>query len=288
MNSIKYIITLLIISPIWSKSQVYPAGTILPYYFDINPDTVLNIIGNNSPTEYYNLDVNNDLINDFKFQSVGAGGLGGGTHYINITPLNTNSFIRFGRKDSTWHAFYSYWMYTPLAKPLQVGDSVNSMVSVWKNTMLYLTDNTGSAGSYTQPQDWINPNDLYLGLKYQNATDTIYGWVRVNCPSMWQCTINDFSFSKCINACVGIKEHERAKTLKIIPNPSNSKIRLVFDTEIKKAEIKVINELGQIVYMDDIDGKLECVLDLENYVNGLYLLEVKGENKACRGKFVKE
>lgn len=195
----KRLFLILVCLPIFTEAQVYKAGTVYPYYYDINPDTLLNITGNNSPVENYFFDVNNDLINDYRMQAFGLGGLGGGTHYINFTALNSNSYIRFGRIDSTWHSYFTYWMLTSMAKPLTFGDSINSKLSVWSNASLYLTDNSGSAGSYTYPNDWISANDLFIGLKHQTSSDTLFGWIRVNCPNAYRCYVKDFSVSKCVN-----------------------------------------------------------------------------------------
>lgn len=195
----KKLIFIFILLPFIGKTQVYQAGTIFPYYYDIVPDTLMNIIGNNSPTENYYFDVNGDLTNDFRIQAYGAGGLGGGNHSITFTPINSNSYVRFGHTDSTWHNWFSYWMLVPVAKPLQFGDSINSGLSSWVNGGLFLYDNSGSAGSYTNVQDWASTNDLYIGVKYQNLSDTIYGWIRVQCPFASRCYVKDFSISKCVN-----------------------------------------------------------------------------------------
>lgn len=270
----KYLIVVLYILSFQIKAQVYPAGTIFPFYYDINPDTVLNIIGNNSPTENYFIDIDNDLTNDFKMESAGGGGLGGGTHYINIAPLNSNSFVRFGRVDSVWHNYFSYWITTPMAKPLQLGDSINSLKSIWKSSALYITDNSGSAGTYTYPMDWIEANDLYIGVKYQNNIDTLYGWIRVNCPNAYRCTIKDYSASKCINACVGIKENEKQALVKVYPNPVSDQLFIEStNIDIENSVIEIIDSFGKAI----IKMKFANQIDISRLNSGMYTVLIMGE-----------
>jgi hypothetical protein len=203
----KFLFTLLLV-PTFLSSQVYKAGDIFPLYYDIVPDSVLSY--HYGPyqlphNEGYYLDINQDSQNDFLLWSFNSQGtLGGSVAYMKISPLNKNSYVRFGRKDSVNCGTFAYA--ERVAAPLQFQDSINSKLAVWDSVGLHLTGYY--SGLFCQyPSniiDFISDNDLYVGLKYQNSTDTAYGWIRVNCQQdltakKRTCDIKDLSFHSTCN-----------------------------------------------------------------------------------------
>jgi hypothetical protein len=203
MLKIKLILLLLSFG-LFAKAQVYKSGTVFPYYYDINPDTMFwfgpGSNANNHQTYTFNID--NDLQAEFKIEAYSAGGIGGGTRWIKIIPTDTNCFVSFSRIDSVYVGQFGYWITTPMARPLNYGDSINSLSAKWSASGLSICDNTGSGAGAAHPTDWVSTNDYYAGIKYQNLSDTLYGWVRVNCPYSTRCYLKDYSFSKCLSSPV--------------------------------------------------------------------------------------
>jgi hypothetical protein len=196
----KKIIFILLLFPCFLKAQVYQAGTVFPYYIDVNPDTVINCfqVYPNPPDENHFFDVNGDNQNDVKIHSMGFYSPGGTVAYIDVVPLNANLFVRLGRVDSVYHGWYGYWWVTNVAKPLQSGDTINKASATWTNSTLVMTDKSGNAGTYKNITDWVNTADQYIGIKYQTATDTLYAWIRVFFPDPCKCHLKDYSiFSSC-------------------------------------------------------------------------------------------
>jgi hypothetical protein len=69
------------------NAQVYTAGTILPYYYDINPDSTLMYYyaGPSSVhIERYNIDVNQDSQNDFQLFTRSVSSPAGGEGHLQI------------------------------------------------------------------------------------------------------------------------------------------------------------------------------------------------------------
>ncbi len=58
---------------------------------------------------------------------------------------------------------------------------------------------------------------------------------------------------------------------KIYPNPSNGLFTIQLD---KKAEVKVMNILGSVVYNQNLSGKSK--IDLSNQASGIYFLNIDG------------
>lgn len=284
---IQHFLFLFFVVPVLINAQIYKAGNTLAAYTDIIPDTLINYIAPQSPPESYFIDINGDSQNDFELNAQSGGGLGAGSRFIIIKPLTINSSVRFGRYDSIYNNFLASWWITVVAKPLQYGDSLNSLAANWYSNNMYLTDNSYNAGTFKSLPDWISTNDFYIGLKYQNAIDTIYGWIRVNCPSNNKCHLKDYSFSKC-NPCVGLKKQEIIKNdIIIYPNPTSGVLNLdlknVLSTE--NYSVKIVNLLGQNV----MECKLEKTMSISSLKNGIYFLQVFDKEKLiATEKIIKE
>lgn len=264
-----------------SHSQVYNAGYMLPAYFDVNPDTLINYgpcSSSISTTESYYFDVNGDSQNDFQIKALCAIGLGGSNRYITITSLNPGSYIRFGRLDSVYDGGTAWWWVTKISQPLQYGDSINSTISKWDSTGLYFTDNSSTLGTFKYVTDWVDTTDKYIGIKYQDTTDTIYGWIRVNCPYLNNCYIKDYSLA---GGGLGIKDFELNST-NIYPNPTIGKF--VVQTDLKITVIEIYNVLGEQIAISDKQTANSTVspnglslmpVDLSSQPEGIYFVRIQ-------------
>jgi hypothetical protein len=190
---VKRLILIFLFLPILINSQVYTAGTIYPNYTDITPDSLLYYIfsgpsGGN--TGSFAIDINYDSQNDYLIESYGAHSPAGGEGHIRIKSLNLKSFKRFSRIDTSISN-------TKMALPLQLGDSINSKISIWDTTKLYISRSvSGFPVGFKEITDWLNINDRYIGLMYADVCDTIYGWVKINCQrtgATVNCLIKDYS-----------------------------------------------------------------------------------------------
>lgn len=263
-------------------AQVYKAGDMFSNYVDINPDTTLSFYSQFFSETYY-FDVNNDVQNDFLIKSYSSGGLGGSTNYINIFPLDLNGFIRFGRKDSVYNSYMGFWQTGQFAMPLIFGDIINELTADWRNQNLSLINRSGQTGTYLSTQDWVSINDLYIGLRYQTSLDTIYGWIRVNCPYANTCVIKDYSSTVSVNS---VSEIKSINTFLIYPNPTTSILTISSSNATgTNSEIEVVSTLGQTVLMQSYSKSV----DVSMLSKGLYTLKVITQNKEIYySKFIKE
>lgn len=195
----KKIIFLIFILPICLQAQVDKAGDTFAGYKDITPDTLLDFPGPNGYIRYF-IDLNGDAISDLKIESFRMLSGPMDAKDISVVPLDTHVYVRFGRVDSVYILAINNWQKSPIAKPLIYGDSINSFVSVWKNSSLYMTRNTMYLNTLIKPMDWVSANDLYIGIRHNMPGWTIYGWIRVNCPNSDGCYLKDYSFTKCANS----------------------------------------------------------------------------------------
>lgn len=268
----------------YTNAQVFKAGEIFSSYIDVTPDTLINFNYQTSPTEDYYFDIDFDSQYDFKIEAYNVGGLGGASRSISVIPINSNSYILNGRVDSVFHNFYNYWHLTPMLKVLNYGDSINTLTNIWVNQVLYLTSNSGSAGTYVNPTDWIGNNDLYIGLKYQTLTDTIYGWIRVNCPSSNKCYIKDYSTTKFANDIHEI--NEGVKGIITYPNPVTNSLNILSSSvNLLNSEVEILSADGKIISTQTYSK----IPDVSILPDGFYTLKVITKDKQIYiSKFIKK
>lgn len=251
-----------------SKAQIYQAGTIYPNYFDVNPDSTLDRNNYSYKKEIYNLNMFGGAGDEIKLEAFSGGGLGGGNYYIKINALKSDIYFSFGRWDSVYNSWSSYWYVSKIAKPLSAGDSINSFLAKWDSTTQYITQNSGSAGTYENVLDWVNKGDLYVGVKYSDGVSTEYGWIRLNCPSTNSCVVKDFSSTKNFASINELKDEIKA----IYPNPFSSEIHLS-GTKYKKNQ--VLDCLGREMKFLLETSSNETKINFNNEMpSGIYYLNV--------------
>ena len=77
------------------------------------------------------------------------------------------------------------------------------------------------------------------------------------------------------------------KDLVLNPNPSNGNFRIAYESSIEST-IEVLDATGKQVFKQPVkrDGKIEENLNLENWVNGMYLLRVNNGQKFLTKKLI--
>lgn len=100
------------------------------------------------------------------------------------------------------------------------------------------------------------------------------------------CT-NSSTITQNVDACIGIKEHNVSSTIKIYPNPTKDKIEFILSNSSTDIKIKILNSLGQAVLEDKRTNSNKFTLDVSNYTNGIYFVEVESNQGISRAKFVK-
>lgn len=113
-----------------------------------------------------------------------------------------------------------------------------------------------------------------------NTTYTVNGTYANGCTNGAVITQN-------VDACIGIEEYSNSHSLKLYPNPTKSIIEFILSVPNADLKIKLYNRLGQIVLEDKKANSNKFTLDVSNYPNGLYYVEVESKEGISRAKFVK-
>lgn len=221
-------------------------------YTDVIPDaTILN-------TYSYGLDLNNDGTDDFEFLQLSYG-----TDYMaEVNSLNNNE----GLVNSADYAPYA----------LNPGDFIGNNQLIWLvMSDSYLAQNSG-------PGNWSGVSDKYLGLRFKINNQWHYGWARLNVDLYGtSITLKDYAYEsqpdvQILAGDMGttsinteLNEHEFS-----IYFPDKNKLCVESNINIvPNTIIAIYNFKGQTIKAEKVNDK-KTILDLSNYVNGIYLLRI--------------
>jgi len=251
------------------KSQSVIAGTQGSIYIDIVPDTLLNALygmgATTSPESYY-IDLNQDQASDIKIYSFGAISSGSGNQYIQVSSLDTSSFsFAFGSLDQTFFPTSSCspgWYNRNMLKAYNQGDTIKNGAYI---TSGYLGYDYYICSEDASSCEWCTSTDKYIGVKYRNGGNVIFGWIRVDVSAYQKVLIKDFSLG---GSAVGIKQNEVLNSFSISPNPASEKIKI--DLNAQLTEIKMTDVSGR-----EILNTQERSIDISALREGIYFVQVK-------------
>ncbi|MFL5764382.1 MAG: T9SS type A sorting domain-containing protein [Bacteroidia bacterium] len=265
------------------KAQVYTAGTVYTQYADIAPDKLITYQATPYTHMIYDLNIFGDSTSDIEFIAHGAVSSGGAAAYLAVIPLDSNLSIRFGRFDSVFVPATSSWYITKVAKPLNNGDAINGTSALWDDTLLYMTDHSGSGGGNKNVNDFIG-GDRYVGLWYQNGASSWYGWIRVNCITQDSVYIKDYSYAL---GSVDISE-KTEPVIQVYPNPANDLIRLEASGPALDQEMIRLTDLsGAEVPADISRTRTGFQISLAALSPGVYLLSYHSSDSVITKKIIK-
>lgn len=105
----------------------------------------------------------------------------------------------------------------------------------------------------------------------------VYNWYKFN------------EASGCIDLSnVGLKEFKGNTKVNLYPNPAQNQLTIDAGNKNEIIEIKVLDVLGKEVLSQHVFSKNEVSVNVENLVNGIYLIQVKCSSGEFYGKFIKQ
>jgi len=209
MNSRLYFTVCLFIALFNFKGNILAQDT----YTNPEPDIVITNIFNT--TVYYNLDINNDLIDDVKFKIY--------QYYGDITfsiqSQNNAAFVYLGGYADT----------------LNVNDTIGP-TSDWSTANLVLTNTNGGP--------WSNVKNKFIGVRIVSNTDTLYGWIRMSVVNNYgvRVTIKDYAFNPIpgqpiiAGACI-LPIAENVSVSDVNNNKNSSDLKVNFDRVVDESKV---------------------------------------------------
>lgn len=246
------------------------------FYTDVNPDTVISSPLSPTPKNY-NLDLNNDGVNDFRIScSRTMGACQTARYYIsyvNVSALDANAVVAVA--NSTY------------PQPMNFNDSIISGLtfSTSGNLRYERTSNQFCSG-YTQGY-WPLLSDHYLGLKLIVGSNTYYGWARmqVSFGSETSCTIKDYAYNSIPNQPIlsgetgtgstGIFENSSATSINLFPNPADNHFTIALGSSNQKVEVNIADITGKIIYSTIARETQRIEVNTEDFKKGIYIVQIQ-------------
>jgi hypothetical protein len=225
--------------------------------FHTSLDTTLSAYS--FPTPTYELDINNDGINDINFMCLEDHGLA--YIYYSVQAIGVNN-TRIAILDS--EAPDTLHMGFPLCNHLN-----------WKDTCDYLYYYYYLYSASTYKNIWHQIENAYLGVQLINGNDTIYAWIRIY-VNAYELTIFEYAYQ---NQSYSINEIENINNLTIYPNPSSDYITIDFPnySSDKKQSIKIYNTSGRHIKTHTLSSNKD-IIQINDLGPGAYFIKTDEQN----------
>jgi len=245
------------------------------YHLDFNPDTNLFLPQNNN-VNILEIDLNGDGSNDFRLSTLFRDG---SQWYlekrITIEGLNQNQ-IAYSQIDSCVSndtpPIFVYSTYSPLE--LNYNELIDNNLN-WTDSLVNLSytefdatypTNMGFSCSRVSP---FQSDTAYIAVRIIEASDTLYGWIKISNLNYASCVLHEFACNNNINS---IKNYDLSSTVSVYPNPSNGHIKFEYlNSTTKIKSVKVFSSNGQLKKIHFVNGNINQI-DLSFLSDGLYLL----------------
>ncbi len=245
-------------------------------YTDVNPDQTFSNNG-----QFYDLDLNNDLTNDFRITiTTGGGGPGSTFTYIKATPLNSNSVVfsqNFGAS-------------AKLASAMSASSNIGAG-NQWANgNAIYLGDYTKVGTFTTSNGAWGNQSDKYLGLKLKVGANTYYGWIRMDVGNKYgSFTVKDYAYENTNNTTIkagdmGATAMDRLHGVGISWLIDQENL-IMNSNESLTGELSIIDMNGKTIIQKTVTNNSTKV-GITELTNGIYFAIVRSSGTLVRRKFL--
>lgn len=226
-------------------------------YIDIVPDTTISASGG-----YYNLDLNNDGILDYKISR--------------YTIVDHNSVDIETLHDNCYTSYYN--IECLFAKAYSFNDSIGDF-SPWYNSSSKINiANHGGTTTCMDDGEFIGEVDKCLGLKVIASGEVYYGWVRIDVASdaSWF-TMKDYAYNDTTifagQMSTGMNETAiKPKEFEVYYSNNEVVLKNINNQEIMN--VKLYNQSSQLIKDYGIVKK-DIHINKTNFKNGLYFLVIE-------------
>lgn len=142
-----------------------------------------------------------------------------------------------------------------------------------------------SANLFSTPANayqWFLNGSLISGANSQSYTPQQNGFYTVQITDANNCT----AFSQKFNYTITGLDQVNFKAINTYPNPSNGEFYITSDIEIKKAEIMILNIVGETIYSETLTSFNSKRIDLNHISKGCYTLQIDYDGQLLNKKIV--
>ncbi|MBK7443842.1 MAG: T9SS type A sorting domain-containing protein [Bacteroidetes bacterium] len=262
---------------------------------DVDPDTVINLDG-----EFYLLDMDNNLINDFIIFK------DSGVYYYedySSTSVRFREFIGAGPQATIQNKllgghYYNSWNGAEYYQPydLSAGELISpegqfynaevQVICAGHFINFYSAPAFDFGPGYWKDFDFEGVDDRYLGVSFVDEDNNrYYGWVRCStADSMKAITIHEYAFENEPNKPILAGDTISYVDINTLPNTEAISI-YSFENQIhiqlmnnQDATVNIYDIKGNKIFFEQINRNSE-IINMDNFAAGIYVVSVKqGEN----------
>ncbi|MDD3875662.1 MAG: T9SS type A sorting domain-containing protein [Bacteroidales bacterium] len=125
--------------------------------------------------------------------------------------------------------------------------------------------------------------DAYIGLKFIESTDTLYGWVRCTATNN-SITVKDFAYNTIPNMPIlagqtelGIGNFAPSSNINIFENSGFLYVNITYPAQAQ-GYIKIYSQQGALVKADSINGQ-QNTIPLAGLAQGIYIVQVATQSE---------
>ncbi len=152
----------------------------------------------------------------------------------------------------------------------------------------------GAACVPDPPITWALAPQAYLGLRFDIAGATHYGWARLNVPSATSFTLMDYAYNSIANqpilagqtTATGIIENSFASSINLFPNPTDNHFSIDLGSSNKKTEVTISDITGKIIYTTTANETSKIDVNTGEFAEGIYIVQIQAEESIATKKFI--
>ncbi|MDO5760322.1 MAG: T9SS type A sorting domain-containing protein [Bacteroidota bacterium] len=248
------------------------------------------VMSANSQVVYTNLESNPVVINSYNSEYE-INLMGGETEFSIQNYANYGEAIYFACFSSGSAIVGTTTDYNANVNILSEGTPISQSSSFWGHDqalgvgfgILYLPN------SY---ESWIASGINYVGFKFQNGSNTHYGWAKLSLEGSGENTavkLYGYAYQSTPNTSITAGETGGTSSLEneieskflVYPNPANNVLNIETIDNIQN--ISIINSIGQEVLTSN-----STRINIENLNSGVYFLNIVTNEGIARQKFIKK
>jgi hypothetical protein len=224
------------------------------------------------------LDLDNDMTNDFIIACRDTTVSGSRNRYTLVAPASS-----VNRVNGEMPSNYNY------ALALNGGDMIDNTVN-WIAATCTMAYNVNSANPYNE--NWNGVTDKYLGLEFQTAGTTYYGWARLDVQAIGDVvTIKDYAYQSFspngisagdMGSSADINEYTLDNLVHFI-NQTNNTVLVKVNGDLEGGLVNVISMTGQTVSKGAVVNGTYTV-DMNGLQAGIYMINVSFGNETVSRK----
>lgn len=255
-------------------------------YTDVNPDSTFTNHG-----DYYDLDLNNDNVPDFRI------------NLVNIQTTTTSGFY-YDVKGASINPEYgnavsaSLGSYATYAYALNPNDTIGPKGNFTSTSSIVLGGvvkyNYGGASYTSSLGNFLGQSNKYLSLRIKVGSNTYYGWARVAVAADGTSfTIKDYAYEDSPNTEIlagalttGIKKVNLAKLIQL--NVFNKELKIYSqEVNLQGEEYRLIDMSGKVVQSSILSSNEEKI-NLSTLSAGMYVVDLRTSEGVLRKKILLE